>query len=309
MSQSLRGEAITKGVPLSDPEDLDEMVDGFFNFSEGDDDEPDCQKFKWRDPDGISSPAVQSMCSSGSSTCSPVCSPIVQDSTSSGCSHRNPLHCGSHTAQQPIPAWFSSLLMGHLPTRILKLGSEHGACAVCQDDYEALDVVVETPCRHIFHSKCLKPWLGVNTTCPQCRFELSDLSFTEPQILKSEGSKVSKVSKVAGAVPEIPQVASKEQAPKDQPPLVLTVDSKETGLAVKKKVSDLFKVPIEPLMLILGDGSKKLEDHSQLGELQESDLDLKVIFRLDNSYKSEEKRAEKRKRVDVDGRTSSKRFK
>ena len=36
----------------------------------------------------------------------------------------------------------------------------------------AVPKVVALPCKHLFHSKCLSPWLASNTACPKCRYEL-----------------------------------------------------------------------------------------------------------------------------------------
>lgn len=39
-------------------------------------------------------------------------------------------------------------------------------CAVCKDEYEQDDHVIELECNHIFHPDCIKPWLKINGTCP-----------------------------------------------------------------------------------------------------------------------------------------------
>ena len=45
-------------------------------------------------------------------------------------------------------------------------------CPVCQDDFELGKDMVIMPCKHRFHSVCLKHWLKINGTCPVCRFSL-----------------------------------------------------------------------------------------------------------------------------------------
>lgn len=52
------------------------------------------------------------------------------------------------------------------------LGSDSAQCAVCQDDYEKDMVVKQMPCKHVFHSECLLPWLELHNSCPVCRYEL-----------------------------------------------------------------------------------------------------------------------------------------
>ena len=39
-------------------------------------------------------------------------------------------------------------------------------CCICTG---VLEDPVESPCRHVFCSKCVKPWIDKNSTCPQCR--------------------------------------------------------------------------------------------------------------------------------------------
>ena len=39
-------------------------------------------------------------------------------------------------------------------------------CCICTG---VLEDPVESPCRHVFCSRCVKPWVDKNSTCPQCR--------------------------------------------------------------------------------------------------------------------------------------------
>ncbi|KAI7870645.1 hypothetical protein BDF14DRAFT_1720708, partial [Spinellus fusiger] len=39
-------------------------------------------------------------------------------------------------------------------------------CAVCKDEFDREEKVIELPCLHIFHDDCIKPWLKMNGTCP-----------------------------------------------------------------------------------------------------------------------------------------------
>eukprot|EP00662_Eupelagonemidae_sp_cell21_P024038 gene24038-42688_t len=44
-----------------------------------------------------------------------------------------------------------------------------GRCAVCQDDFAAGDGVRRLNCFHVFHARCVDPWLCRSLTCPMCK--------------------------------------------------------------------------------------------------------------------------------------------
>ena len=50
------------------------------------------------------------------------------------------------------------------------LGSDGRECAICKTDLSLGDEVLQIPCRHLFHTLCLAPWIsGMSDTCPYCR--------------------------------------------------------------------------------------------------------------------------------------------
>ncbi|MEY5045774.1 MAG: hypothetical protein RL713_999, partial [Bacteroidota bacterium] len=51
---------------------------------------------------------------------------------------------------------------------------QEGECCVCKIEYEMGQVVVELFCKHVFHQECILGWVGINATCPICRFSLLD---------------------------------------------------------------------------------------------------------------------------------------
>lgn len=43
-------------------------------------------------------------------------------------------------------------------------------CSICLADYKDRDLMRLLPdCGHLFHLKCVDPWLRLNSTCPMCR--------------------------------------------------------------------------------------------------------------------------------------------
>ena len=55
---------------------------------------------------------------------------------------------------------------------ITKLDQEKKNCVICLEDFKNGDTVINLPCIHLFHNKCIKNWLKNKNSCPICKFEL-----------------------------------------------------------------------------------------------------------------------------------------
>mmetsp|Transcript_103362 Transcript_103362/g.236857 ORF Transcript_103362/g.236857 Transcript_103362/m.236857 type:complete len:308 (+) Transcript_103362:66-989(+) len=68
--------------------------------------------------------------------------------------------------------------------------SEGEECAVCWEGVEEGDPVMELPCSHYYHDKCLRSWFAKNNTCPTCRkeFPTEDLEYYEANGLEEEAA-------------------------------------------------------------------------------------------------------------------------
>jgi hypothetical protein len=58
-------------------------------------------------------------------------------------------------------------------TELFDLFGETGLCTICQEDlHEGDRVRTIAKCQHLFHARCLDPWLVRKPECPLCRTEL-----------------------------------------------------------------------------------------------------------------------------------------
>ncbi|KAL1917935.1 uncharacterized protein VTP21DRAFT_3769 [Calcarisporiella thermophila] len=85
------------------------------------------------------------------------------------------------TAAQNQPPPASEEAIRALP--LVQISRDHVAksldCSICQEHYGIGEEGLEMPCKHIYHSECIRQWLQRNGTCPVCRFSLVEVTDTK----------------------------------------------------------------------------------------------------------------------------------
>ena len=54
-----------------------------------------------------------------------------------------------------------------------KMDDENKNCVICLEDFIDKEKIICLPCIHVFHSECIKSWLGSHNECPICKYKLT----------------------------------------------------------------------------------------------------------------------------------------
>jgi hypothetical protein len=97
------------------------------------------------------------------------CKPLVDGEQPNHLLHLASIFAGD---RRPPPA--SKKAVELLPTvKITALQEAQGTkCTVCLVEFEEGEGTRQMPCGHLFHPRCILPWLEKTNSCPLCRHEL-----------------------------------------------------------------------------------------------------------------------------------------
>ncbi|KAK6127176.1 hypothetical protein DH2020_039060 [Rehmannia glutinosa] len=94
-------------------------------------------------------------------------------------------HVNLNDQHVPPPASRSS--MDALST--VKISKKHvradSTCAVCKERFELGSQVKKLPCKHLYHSDCIVPWLEQRSSCPVCRQPLTSRQTADESSVES----------------------------------------------------------------------------------------------------------------------------
>ncbi|CAD8069947.1 unnamed protein product [Paramecium sonneborni] len=80
-------------------------------------------------------------------------------------------------------------------------------CCICLVQFLRRDQTRETPCKHFFHTNCLRDWTRKNTTCPVCRQELGEADIQKYLCLSQQmthKNEIDNSNSHQGELPKIP---------------------------------------------------------------------------------------------------------
>ncbi len=54
-------------------------------------------------------------------------------------------------------------------------GDSDDKCGICYSELEDKDKIIELPCKHVFHTDCIMPWIrDYHHVCPSCKIDIRE---------------------------------------------------------------------------------------------------------------------------------------
>ena len=72
----------------------------------------------------------------------------------------------------PVPVLALTQVLVPASSIVTETTDIRDTCTICIEDFEVGDRIVNLPCAHKFHTKCISPWLKKSTECPNCKNEI-----------------------------------------------------------------------------------------------------------------------------------------
>eukprot|EP00249_Psilotum_nudum_P019016 c27064_g1_i4 orf=984-1745(+) len=57
-------------------------------------------------------------------------------------------------------------------TKYKRKNRKNELCVICHVEYTKGDVLINLPCKHLYHADCIKKWLGLSKACPICGVQI-----------------------------------------------------------------------------------------------------------------------------------------
>ena len=80
----------------------------------------------------------------------------------------DPNHYGNPPTSKEI---INKLRKMTVDKEFLEKHKENVECAICKEEFQLDNIVVEIKCGHIFNEECILEWLKLHNNCPVCRVE------------------------------------------------------------------------------------------------------------------------------------------
>ncbi|CAD8153517.1 unnamed protein product [Paramecium pentaurelia] len=56
--------------------------------------------------------------------------------------------------------------------KIMMMGKSNRQCSICCNQFQKDELIMQLPCKHIYHKSCVDSWLQSSTKCPNCRSDV-----------------------------------------------------------------------------------------------------------------------------------------